>query len=157
MGQGAPRAWLANIRRSKRRWKQMEYWKVKHILWSTYFSFPWFLHFSRWRERTLVHRMQCVRFRTCWIHTCRVLLLLTVFDLTFVQCSVSSAQHVPTLQHTHYKHFIRSGPLIVKLSPGQVSFRKRDFSYLSDRNRQTDDTFLLVCVTHILFQWLNPE
>jgi hypothetical protein len=78
----------------------------------------------------------------------------------------NSAQHAPTLQFcttcTHSTTYILPkfncfSPLTVKLSPGQVSFLERNFSYLSDRNRQTDDTFLLVCVTHILFQWLNPE
>ena len=107
-----------------------------------------------------------VRFRPCWIHTFQVLLLPAVFNLTFVLCFVNSAQHAPTLQFcttcTHSTTYILPkfncfSPLTVKLSPGQVSFLERNFSYLSDRNRQTDDTFLLVCVTHILFQWLNPE
>lgn len=135
VGQGSSRAWLAKFRRSKRRCKQMLYWKMKHILWSTYFSFPWVLHFSRWRGRTLVHRVQCVRFRTCWIHTCQVLLRLAIFNLTFVECFVNSAKYVPTLQPTYYRNFICFSPLMVKLSPGQVSFRERDFSYFSDRNR----------------------
>jgi hypothetical protein len=125
VGRGAPPAWLANIRRCK----QMLYCKMKHIWWSTYFSFPWVLHFSGWRERKLVHRMQSVRFRTCWIHACQVLHLLPLatFNLTFVEslvqfcnicthsttymyplCNICthSATYVATLQHTCYKNVI---------------------------------------------------